>query len=79
MWKIVGIRNWFALAPREPITQFFTALSALIVGGYAFQWLERAYAQRDLSLNLIKGDPLLHKLEADPRYKAFLRKMNLPE
>jgi hypothetical protein len=45
----------------------------------ALQWLDRAYAQRDPSLYLIKGDPLLKNLESDPRFKAFLRKMNLPE
>jgi hypothetical protein len=30
-------------------------------------------------LFMIKDDPLFRNLEADPRYKAFLRKMNLPE
>lgn len=45
----------------------------------AFEWLDRAYDVRDQDLYFIKGDPLLKKLEADPRYKAFLRKMNLPE
>jgi TolB-like protein/Flp pilus assembly protein TadD len=45
----------------------------------AFKWLERAYAQKDPCLFSIKGEPLLASLEADPRYKAFLRKMNLPE
>ncbi len=45
----------------------------------AFKWLNRAYAQKDIFLWVIKGDPLLKNLEADPRYKAFLRKMNLPE
>ena len=45
----------------------------------AFHWLERAYAQKDFYLWLVKGDPLLKNLEGDPRYKAFLRKMNLPE
>ncbi len=44
----------------------------------AFGWLERAYAQRDGGLTQIKGDPLLKSLEADPRYKAFLKKMRLP-
>lgn len=34
---------------------------------------------RDLDLCFIKGDPLLKNLEGDPRYKAFLRKLNLPE
>ncbi len=46
----------------------------------AMHWLERAYAQKDPYLFQIKGDWLLMKgLEADSRYKAFLRKMNLPE
>ena len=45
----------------------------------AFEWLERAYDARDQDLYFIKGDPLLKKLEGDPRYKAFLRKMNLSE
>jgi len=45
----------------------------------AFSWLDRAYAQRDSWLVSIKGDPLLRTLEGDARYKAFLRKMNLPE
>jgi hypothetical protein len=33
----------------------------------------------DPTLYTIKGDPLLKNLEGDSRYKAFLRKMNLPE
>lgn len=44
----------------------------------AFEWLDRAYEARD-HLYYLKGDPLLKNLEGDPRYKAFLRKMNLPE
>jgi TolB-like protein/predicted Zn-dependent protease len=45
----------------------------------ALSWLDRAYAQKDIFLWLIKGDPLFRNLEGDPRYKAFLKKMNLPE
>jgi serine/threonine-protein kinase len=46
----------------------------------AFKWLDRAFTQKDDSLSYFKGDPLLQKsLASDPRYKAFLRKMNLPE
>jgi TolB-like protein len=45
----------------------------------AFEWLERAFVQRDNDLYDIKGAWLLKNLEGDPRYKAFLRKMNLPE
>jgi TolB-like protein len=45
----------------------------------AFEWLDRAYELRDPDIYTIKGDPLFKNLENDPRYKAFLRKMNLPE
>lgn len=44
----------------------------------AFEWLERAYAQRDPGLTEIKGDPLLRNLERDSRYAAFLGRMRLP-
>jgi hypothetical protein len=44
----------------------------------AFQWLDRAYTKKD-ELEFIKGDPMFERIEQDPRYKAFLRKMNLPE
>jgi TolB-like protein len=45
----------------------------------ALKWLERAYAEKDSVLCIVKGDPAFKKIEGDPRYKAFLRKMNLPE
>ncbi len=46
----------------------------------ALKWLDLAYAQKDSGmLPLIKGDAMFKKIEGDPRYKAFLKKMNLPE
>jgi TolB-like protein len=45
----------------------------------AFEWLDRAFRQKDIELYYIKGDPLLKNLENDARYKAFLKRMNLPE
>jgi len=44
----------------------------------AFEWLERAYAQHDSGLIGTKVEPLLKSLHKDPRYAAFLRKLNLP-
>jgi len=44
----------------------------------AFEWLERAYAQRDSGLSQIKGHPYFKRLERDPRYAALLEKMRLP-
>ena len=45
----------------------------------AFAWLDRAYRQKDPTLYLIKSNPDFKSIEPDPRYKAFLKKMNLPE
>jgi TolB-like protein len=44
----------------------------------AFEWLDRAYAQRDGGLVGTKVEPLLKSLHNDPRYAAFLKKMRLP-
>jgi len=44
----------------------------------AFEWLDRAYAQRDSSLMYTKVDPLLNNLHGDPRFAALLKKLNLP-
>jgi tetratricopeptide (TPR) repeat protein len=44
----------------------------------AFEWLDRAYVQRDGGLSKMIGDPLLRNIIKDPRYKAFLKKMKLP-
>jgi TolB-like protein/Flp pilus assembly protein TadD len=43
----------------------------------AFQWLERAYVQRDPGLSDLKSISLLRSLHADPRWGALLRKMRL--
>ena len=45
----------------------------------AFEWLDRAYTQKDEDLYIIKGSPLFRNVARDPRYAAFLRKMKLPE
>jgi len=45
----------------------------------AMDYLEKARGTHDIDLFYIKGDPLVKNLEDDSRYKAFLRKMKLPE
>jgi tetratricopeptide (TPR) repeat protein len=45
----------------------------------AFKWLDRAYDQKDSLLYRIKLSPEFDRIHGDPRYKAFLKKMNLPE
>jgi len=44
----------------------------------SFEWLERAYKQRDAGLADIKTDPLLITLRHDRRYAELLKKMHLP-
>jgi TolB-like protein/Tfp pilus assembly protein PilF len=44
----------------------------------SFEWLERAYKQRDGGLSGIKTDPLFKNLRHDPRYTELLKKMRLP-
>jgi len=46
----------------------------------ACDWLDRAYAQRDIGLAELKGEPLFRNLHGDPRWAAFLAdKMHLPQ
>jgi TolB-like protein/cytochrome c-type biogenesis protein CcmH/NrfG len=45
----------------------------------AFEWLTRAFNERITDCGTVILDPLLKNLRSDLRYKAFLKKMNLPE
>ena len=44
----------------------------------AFSWLNRAADQRDIGIHWAKSDPLLRTIRSDPRWKPFLRRVNLP-
>jgi len=43
----------------------------------AFEWLERAYRERDGGMQVFRVDPLLSSLRSDPRYRAMLVRMKL--
>jgi TolB-like protein/class 3 adenylate cyclase/Flp pilus assembly protein TadD len=45
----------------------------------AFEWLERAYLQRDPGLGMTKVSPLLRALHGDPRWEPFVRKIGLAD
>ena len=45
----------------------------------AFEWLDRAYRQRDTGLAGIKLDRSFARLHGDTRFVALLRKLKLPE
>ncbi len=44
----------------------------------AFEWLEKAYAERNGQLIYLKTNYLLDNLRTDPRYKDLLRRIGLP-
>jgi tetratricopeptide (TPR) repeat protein len=45
----------------------------------ALAWLERAYRQRDPGMVWVTTDRLLTNLRTDPRYRALLAKLKLPQ
>ena len=45
----------------------------------AFEWLEKAYQQRDKGLRYLKIDHCLDPLRSDPRFRDLLRRVNFPE
>ena len=44
-----------------------------------FDWLERAYAQRDGGLVEVKRNPRLRSLHGDSRWGIFLKKLRLED
>jgi hypothetical protein len=51
--------------------------ASLGVEDQAFQWLEKAYAQRDNNLIFLKVDPRLRTIRSDPRFQDLLRRIGL--
>src|SRR6266446_6495781 len=73
-------------ALKELIAKYSTRAAYSVAAVYArrnqrdeaFQWLDRAYAQREGNLAFTNLDPMLKNLRSDPRYPTFLKKRNLP-
>src|SRR6266478_2948467 len=82
----LGRKNDSDAALSELVTKYHEGAAFQIAQVYAFRnqsdeafdWLDRAYAQHDSGLVGTKVDPLLKSLRKDPRYAAFLKKLNLP-
>lgn len=81
----LGHRKESDAALKDFIAKFQSVGAYQVAGIYAFRgdvgeaidWLERAYAQRDGGLFLMKADPLLRTLRGDPRYAALLKRIRL--
>lgn len=71
-----------ALIAQQPDTGAYAVAMTYAYRGdhdLALQWLERARQQKDPGLGEIVGEHLFNKMVDDPRFKAFLRKLNLSE
>jgi tetratricopeptide (TPR) repeat protein len=85
-YHALGRKEESDTALQELITKYRTIAAFQIAEVYAFrnqpdeafEWLDRAYAQRDGGLATTKVEPLLKRLHNDPRYAALLKKLNLP-
>src|SRR5262249_31478136 len=68
---------------QQPPEEWFTLVAAChAVGGNkekAFEYLEKAYAARNLELGLGVRQPTFDSLHSDPRWKNLLERMNLSE
>src|SRR5262249_27234126 len=63
--------------PESAAYQIAVAYAYRNEANLAFEWLERAYLQRDSGLTVMKVSPFLKNLHDDPRWLPFLRKMGL--
>jgi TolB-like protein/DNA-binding winged helix-turn-helix (wHTH) protein/Tfp pilus assembly protein PilF len=85
-YHALGREKESEVALRELIEKYHTSMACQIAQVYgfrnqseeAFGWLDRAYAQRDAGLIGTKVEPLLKSLHNDPRFAAFLKRLNLP-
>ena len=44
----------------------------------AFKWYEKAYQERSLCIPIMKFDPRLDPIHADPRYQDLIRRVGFP-
>lgn len=68
------------LAGKKYVSSYYTAMAyaGLNDRDRAFQWLERAFEERNGFLAYIVDDPGFDNLRSDPRYEAFIRRLGLP-
>ncbi len=67
------------LSKKRYVSPFYIALIYMGLGqnDQAFEWLEKAYEERDHWLETLKVHPMLDSLRSDPRFTKLLKKMRL--
>jgi TolB-like protein len=62
-----------------PVHHYSVALVYAGLGDrpHAFEWLEKAYVNRNEDLPMINVDPVWNGMRTDPRFRSLLRRMNL--
>ncbi len=68
------------LSKQKYVSPYFTATVYAGLGDKeeAFEWLDKAYRDRDNWLAYVKVTPEFDPLHSDPRYQNLLRRMNFP-
>jgi len=87
VYQAKGRKGESDAALRELIEKYSADSGQLIARAYAyrgevdtaFEWLERAYVQRDPDLAFVKLSPELRNLRTDPRWQSFVEKMGLAD
>ena len=81
---ITGVRRWLVAerlkqSQREYVPPYWIAVlyAGLAEPDKAFEWLEKAYQEKDPSLTRIKVDPKLDPIRSDPRFASLLKRMGL--
>ncbi|WP_263353399.1 tetratricopeptide repeat protein [Acidicapsa acidisoli] len=85
-YAAIGKEKQSDAALKELIAKYSTRKAFFVASVYAFrnqpyeafEWLDRAYAQREDDVADMKFWPMLKNLHGDPRYSAFLKKIHLP-
>ena len=74
-----AILQEFESQSRKPISQIETAMIYIALGDHdrAFEWLEKAYAERAWQLGFLKVEPVFDPLRGDPRFADLMRRVNL--
>jgi len=78
--KALDIVNYLLKqAKKEYVDPYWIACAYAALGAEdkAFEWLEKAYEQRNPSLYVLKAEYVLYNVQDDPRFRALLKKMKL--